>query len=180
MLPSTGGGRWIRCRGAARGRTSRTARDPCLSRSRRRASFGDRGSLTWEPPGEQVYPGREIYMAITNAAHIGSKGQSCSPAGPNPAGAGERHDDDLPHLLDDRLTLARRPGARYTQPWSSSKAGSSAGSTVDDCSIARARAADVRRGGARAATTWAKKLGYSGRPRRFCAFEGRALTTGAW
>jgi len=29
-------------------------------------------------------------------------------------------------------------------------------------------------------TTWAKKLGYSGRPRRFCAFEGRALTTGAW
>src|SRR5207302_4428226 len=42
-LPRTGGGRSTRRGADARGRTSHTARDPCLRRSRRRASFGERG-----------------------------------------------------------------------------------------------------------------------------------------
>src|SRR2546422_5148361 len=42
-LPRTGGGRSTRRGADARGRRSRTARDPCLRRSRRRASFGERG-----------------------------------------------------------------------------------------------------------------------------------------
>ena len=62
-------------------------------------------------------------MAIANAAHIGSKGQSCSPAGPiqlvlesGVMTIGPAAPELTAHLLDDRLTLARRPGARYTQP----------------------------------------------------------------
>src|SRR4051812_43094674 len=57
MSPSTGGRRWTRWRAAdgLGGRTSRAAREPCLRRSRRRASFGERGSVILRPSRGGIY-----------------------------------------------------------------------------------------------------------------------------
>jgi len=142
-----------------------------------------------------VYPGREIYMAITNAAHIGSKGQSCSPAGPNPAGAGEC---DLAALAD-RLTvlfpwgslldavalpepasLARlralcKPGAEVRIVFERASRMEALESAYGEAGLAmRERQMSIEEVRA-LPTIWAKKLGYSGRPRQFCAFEGRVV-----
>src|SRR5438874_11139109 len=51
-LPSTGCGLCTRRGAGGRGRTSRAAREPCLRRSRRRASFGEWGrsdkNVSWK------------------------------------------------------------------------------------------------------------------------------------
>src|SRR5262249_44687574 len=71
IFSSEGGRRGVRCRGedALRGRTSRAARDPCLRRSNRRASLGERGvSLTASLPRSGAASSGALYTPRAIAA----------------------------------------------------------------------------------------------------------------
>src|SRR5256885_11114084 len=90
-LPRTGGGRSTRRGADARGRRSRTARDPCLRRSRRRASFGEPGGSDKNVSLE----GWALYTCFAERTHAAGRDQLSSESArragwrANMAGAGK-------------------------------------------------------------------------------------------